>query len=95
MREEVVVLLAVVFMAFFVQITLEVSKDVVLFKCSRCKLWHDKKSESSHSAFNWAYMRYVTRKQTLRSLLVSYQKMDGRVWPCPSFFWYDTDFLRI
>ncbi len=23
----------------------------------------------------------------------SYQKKDGRVWPHPSFFWYDTDFL--
>ncbi len=33
MREEVVVLLAVVFMAFFVQITLEVSK---CFSCIEC-----------------------------------------------------------
>ncbi len=23
---------------------------------------------------------------------LSYQKKDGRAWPCPSFFWYDTDF---
>ncbi len=29
------------------------------------------------------------RKQTLRSLSLSYQKKDGRVWPRPSFFWYD------
>ncbi len=26
---------------------------------------------------------------------VSYQKKDGRAWPRPSFFWYDTDFSRI
>ncbi len=38
------------------------------------------------------HMTRVTRKQTLRSLSLSYQKKDGRVWPCPSFFWYDTDF---
>ncbi len=36
-------------------------------------------------------MTRVTRKQTLRSLSVSYQKKDGRAWPRPSFFWYDTD----
>ncbi len=34
----------------------------------------------------------ATRKQTLRSLSLSYQKKDGRTWPHPSFFWYDTDF---
>ncbi len=34
------------------------------------------------------------RKQTLRSLSVSYQKKDGRAWSRPSFFWYDTDFLE-
>ncbi len=34
----------------------------------------------------------ITRKQTFRSLSVSYQKKDGRAWPRPSFFWYDTDF---
>ncbi len=32
------------------------------------------------------------RKQTLRSLLLSYQKKDGRAWPRPSFYLYDTDF---
>ncbi len=36
----------------------------------------------------------VTRKQTLRSLLLSYSKKDGHAWPRPSFFWYDTDFLE-
>ena len=36
--------------------------------------------------------RCVTRKQTLRSLSLSYQKKDGRAWPRPPFFWYDTDF---
>ncbi len=36
----------------------------------------------------------VTRKQALRSLSLSYQKKDGHAWPCPSFFWYDTDFLE-
>ncbi len=35
---------------------------------------------------------HVTRKQTLRSLSLSYQKKDGRAWLRPSFFWYDTDF---
>ncbi len=39
-------------------------------------------------------MTHVTRKQTLRSLLLSYQKKDGRTWLHPSFFWYDTDFLE-
>ncbi len=34
----------------------------------------------------------ATRKQTLRSLSLSYQKKDGRAWPRPSFIWYDTDF---
>ncbi len=34
----------------------------------------------------------ITRKQTSRSLLLSYQKKDGRAWPHPSFFWYDTNF---
>ncbi len=38
------------------------------------------------------HVRCVTRKQTLRSLSLLYQKKDGRVWPRPSFFWYDTDF---
>ncbi len=38
------------------------------------------------------YMTRVTRKQTLRSLSLSYQQKDGRAWPRPSFFWYDTDF---
>ncbi len=37
-------------------------------------------------------MARVTRKQNLRSLSLSYQKKDGRMWPRPSFFWYDTDF---
>ena len=37
---------------------------------------------------------HVTRKQTLRSLSLSYQKKDGRVWPCPSFLWYDADFFE-
>ncbi len=32
------------------------------------------------------------RKETLRSLSLSYQKKDGRAWPRTSFFWYDTDF---
>ena len=36
-------------------------------------------------------MTRVTRKQSLRSLLLSYQKKDG---PHPSFFSYDTDFLE-
>ncbi len=40
-----------------------------------------------------ARMTCVTRKQTLRSLSLSYQKKDGRAWPRASFFWYDTDFL--
>ncbi len=39
-----------------------------------------------------AYITCVTRKQTLRSLSLSYPKKDGRAWPRPSFFWYDTDF---
>ncbi len=34
----------------------------------------------------------VTRKQTLKSLSLSYQKKDRRARPRPSFFWYDTDF---
>ncbi len=34
------------------------------------------------------------RKQTLRSLSLSYQKKDGRTWPRPSFFWYDSSFLE-
>ncbi len=37
-------------------------------------------------------MTRITRKQTLRSLSLSYQKKDGRAWSSPSFFWYDTDF---
>ncbi len=41
------------------------------------------------------YMTRVTRKQTLTSLLLSYQKKDGRAWPRLSFFWYNTDFFRI
>ncbi len=32
------------------------------------------------------------RRQTLRSLSLSYQKKDGHAWSRPSFFWYDTDF---
>ncbi len=38
------------------------------------------------------HMKRVTRKQTLRSLSLSYQKKDGHAWPRPSFFCYDTDF---
>ncbi len=37
-------------------------------------------------------MTRATRKQTLRSLSLSYPKKDGRAWPRLSFFWYDTDF---
>ena len=37
-------------------------------------------------------MTRVTKKQTFRSLSLSYQKKGGRAWPCLSFFWYDTDF---
>ncbi len=37
------------------------------------------------------HMTCITRKQTLRSLWLSYQKKDGRAWPRISFFWYDTD----
>ena len=36
----------------------------------------------------------VTRKQTLKSLSLSFQKKDGRTWLRASFFWYDTDFLE-
>ncbi len=44
---------------------------------------------------NWhVHLTRVTRKQTLRSLSLSYQKKDGRAWPCPSFFWHDTDFFE-
>ncbi len=42
-----------------------------------------------------AHMTRITRKQTLRSLSLSYQKKDGRVWPRPSFFWCATDFYGI
>ena len=35
------------------------------------------------------YMTHITRKQTLRSLLLSYQEKDGLR---PSLFWYETDF---
>ncbi len=37
-------------------------------------------------------MRCVTRKQTLRSLLLSYQEKDWWAGPHQSFFWYDTDY---
>ncbi len=37
-----------------------------------------------------SHLTCVTRKQTLRPLLLSCQKKDGRAWP--SSFWYDTDF---
>ncbi len=36
-------------------------------------------------------MTHVTRKQTLRSLSLLYQKKDGRCHAHPSFFWYDND----
>ncbi len=39
-------------------------------------------------------MTHVTIKQTLTSLSLSHQKKDGCAWPCPFFFWYDTDFLE-
>ena len=38
--------------------------------------------------YNPPYMTHVTRKQTLRSLSLSYHAR-------PSFFWYDTNFSRI
>ncbi len=37
-------------------------------------------------------LMHVTRKQTLRSQSLSYQKKDGHAWPRPPFFWYDTYF---
>ncbi len=37
-------------------------------------------------------MMRIKRKQTLRSLSLSYQKKDGRTWSRRPFFWYDTDF---
>ncbi len=40
------------------------------------------------------YLMRVTRKQTLRSLSLSYQKKDGHARPRPLFFWYDIDFLE-
>ncbi len=45
-----------------------------------------------YSSGNRCHLTCVTRKQTLRSLSLSYQKKDGRPWPRPSFFWYDTVF---
>ena len=33
-------------------------------------------------------------KIDLESLLLSYQKEEGRAWQRPSFFWYDTKFLE-
>ena len=35
----------------------------------------------------------VMQKGPLCPEPLSYQKKDGRSWPRPSFFWYDTDFL--
>ena len=40
------------------------------------------------------YLTCITRKHSLRSLSLSYQKKNGRGWPCPSFFCYDTDFVE-
>ncbi len=40
-----------------------------------------------HSSHRKSHLMRVTRKQTLRSLSLSYQKKDGRT----SFFWYDTN----
>ncbi len=45
-----------------------------------------------HRQFNHCNLTCATRKQTLRSLSLSYQKKDGRAWPRPSFFWHDTNF---
>ena len=39
-------------------------------------------------------MMRVTRKQSSRSLSLSYQKKDGHAWPYPFFYWYDTDSLE-
>ncbi len=49
---------------------------------------------ASSTTFLKFILTRVTRKQTLWSLSLSYQKKDGRAWPQPSFFWYDTDFLE-
>ncbi len=45
-----------------------------------------------NSSYTRWQMTRVIRKQTLRSLSLSYQKKDGRAWPRPSFFWHGTDF---
>ncbi len=37
------------------------------------------------------YMKRITRKRTLRSLSLSYQKKDERARPRPSFFWHDNE----
>ncbi len=34
-------------------------------------------------------------KTDLMVFVVVIPKKDGRAWLCPTFFWYDTDFLRI
>ncbi len=39
-------------------------------------------------------MGRVTRKCPLCPESFSYQKKDGRAWPHPPFFWYDTDFSK-
>ncbi len=49
---------------------------------------------SCEDDINLNNLMHVKRKQTLRSLSLSYQKKDG-AWTRPSFFWYDTDFSRI
>ncbi len=40
---------------------------------------------------NFVHFTRITRKLTLKSLLLSNQKKDGCTWPCLSFFWYDND----
>ncbi len=51
---------------------------------------------SGHHKATWqipvSFLTCVMRKQTLRSLSLSYPKKDGHAWPRPSFFGYDTDF---
>ncbi len=73
----------------------------VMFTCpaySRCLRWlslgilHISGGTSGMEPETDWDMMHITGKHTLRSLSLSYQKKDGRAWPCPFFFWYDTDF---
>ncbi len=65
--------------------------DVCTIFITSVGIKHEQELQETNLCQNQPYQTHVTRKQTLRSLSLSYQKQDGCAWLRSSFFWYDNN----